>query len=374
MKANGIGRLKIVHVTLGLDVGGQEKLLVEFARLADRARFDVHFVSLSTRGKLADAINDYGWPVTALEEPEGLRPGLVLRLARCFRRLEPDIVHTHDDKPLLYSSPAARLAGVGRLVHTKHYGHLAQVTPRRAALIRVASRLCRRFVCVSCDSARLSIAQGVEPRKVTTIWNGIDLTRFAFTGPNPGGPAVSVARLSPEKDLGTLLRAAAMVVRDEPSFRLEIAGDGPERSLLQRLAAELHLEGHVRFLGEVRDIPGLLAQARFFVLASVAEGISLTLLEAMARGLAVTATRVGGNPEVVAAGETGLLVPARDASALARTMLSLWGDQEAQQRLGRAGRARVAQFFDIRHMVARYETLYQDALEAPPVRSITCAS
>jgi glycosyltransferase involved in cell wall biosynthesis len=357
---NGRRLRRIVHVTRGLDVGGQEKLLVELARLANRRCFELHFVSLSTRGKLAGAINAQGWAVTALDEPDGLRPGLVWRLTRCLRLLDPDIVHTHDDRPLLYGAPAARLAGVPGLIHTKHYGRLAQVTPRRAALMRLVARLCQRFVCVSRASARLALADGVEPSKITTIWNGIDLARFAFSGPDPRGPALIVARLSPEKDIRTLLRATALVVRQEPSFRLDIAGAGPEQPFLERLAAELQLQQYVRFLGEVRDVPELLARARFFVLSSTTEGISLTLLEAMARGLAVVATRVGGNPEVVAEGETGLLVPAQDAGELARAMLLLWRDVEAQQCFAHRARQRVEQYFDVGRMVDAYQSLYEE--------------
>ncbi len=355
------GRLRVLHVTRSLDMGGQEKLLVEFARWADRSRFDLHFVSLTGAGKLGKAISDLGWSVTTLEEPEGLRPGLVWRLARCLRALVPDVVHTHDDKPLIYGAGAVQLTGVPVLIHTKHYAWLDQNTSRRLLLMNLAARLARRIVCVSRDSARAAVAQGLPASKVTTIWNGIDLSRFAYTGPDPGGPVVMVARLSPEKDLATLLRATARALQNEPAFRLEIAGEGPCRTELEQLAGELHLGKNVRFLGEVNDIPALLSQARLFVLSSLTEGISLTLLEAMARGLPVAATQVGGNPEVVVAHKTGLLVPTRDAAALADAMLRLWRDPAEARRLGLAGRERVQEYFDIRCMVANYEDLYHHA-------------
>src|SRR5262245_21398192 len=111
--------LRVVHVTLGLEVGGQEKLLVEMAMHSDRRRFELHFVSLTTRGALAGEIEIAGWPVTALEAPQGLRPSITLRLARLFARLRADVVHTHDERPNIYGAPAARLAGVRRVVHTR---------------------------------------------------------------------------------------------------------------------------------------------------------------------------------------------------------------------------------------------------------------
>src|SRR5262245_20093201 len=113
-------RLIVVHLTLGLEMGGQEKLLVEFARHADRSRFELHVVVMGDRGVLAGDIEAEGWPVTALNAPPGLRPGLLFKLASLFRRLKADVVHTHDDRPHIYGAPGARLAGVRRVIHTRH--------------------------------------------------------------------------------------------------------------------------------------------------------------------------------------------------------------------------------------------------------------
>ena len=170
-----------------------------------------------------------------------------------------------------------------------------------------------------------------------------------------------MARLSPEKDVANLIRAAAIVRRSDPDLRIEVAGDGQCLPELRRLVAELGLEGQVLLLGEVGDVAGLLARGRLFVLPSRSEGISLTLLEAMARGLPVVATRVGGTPEVVVDGETGLLVPPGDPAALADAILRLQRDPEAGRRMGEAGRPRVERIFDVRRMVAEYEALYVDA-------------
>ncbi|HZY84656.1 MAG TPA: glycosyltransferase [Gemmataceae bacterium] len=354
------GRLRVAHVTLGLDVGGQEKLLVEFARHADREGFELVFVSLTGRGQLAADLDAQRWPVVALEQPPGLRPRLILRLARLFRELKVDVVHTHDDKPLLYGAPAARLARVRRVLHTRH-GRGFGLSRRQRLLVRLAARLTDSFVCVSDDCAELSRAQGVSARRVRTLRNGIDVSRFSYAGPHKGGPVVTVARLSPEKDLETLVRAAALAAAERPAFRLEVAGDGPCLLGLQKLVRTLGVGDHVRFLGEVRDVPSLLARASLFALSSVSEGISLTLLEAMARGLPAVATRVGGNPEVVADGSSGLLVPPGDPPALARAMLELWGDRSRAQKMGLVGRRRVEQGFDVKRMVARYEALYRGA-------------
>ncbi len=297
----------------------------------------------------------------ALDSSPGLRPGRIGQLARLFRAHRIDVVHTHDDAPLVYGMPAAWWAGVRRRIHTHHHGRLERVSRRQELLVRWAARLTRHFVCVSDDSARYARERGVPANRVMTLHNGIDLARFPFHGPRPDGPIVTVARLSPEKDIANLLHAIRQVADAAPEVRLEIAGDGPCRAELEQLAGELRLGEQVRFLGEVRDVPELLGRARLFVLPSQTEGVSLTILEAMARGLPVVTTRVGGNPEVVCEGETGLLVPARDSPALARAILQVYHDAEGARRLGEAGRRRVENHFDVRQMVARYEALYERA-------------
>jgi glycosyltransferase involved in cell wall biosynthesis len=284
---------------------------------------------------------------------------LIWRLARLFRRERIDIVHTHDDKPLVYGMPAAWRAGVRRRIHTHHHGHVASVTRRQDRLVAWVARLCQHFVCVSEDSARHLIATGVPANRVIVQHNGIDLSRFPYQGPRLDGPVVTVARLSPEKDIASLLRAARLAANQMPALRFEIAGEGPCREELLQLSQELRLSPHVRFLGEVREVPALLARARLFTLPSQAEGISLTILEAMARGLPVVATQVGGNSEVVVPEQTGLLVPPRDPAALAEAIIRLWRDPEEGRCLGQAGRQRVEDHFDVRQMIAGYEALYE---------------
>jgi sugar transferase (PEP-CTERM/EpsH1 system associated) len=351
---------RVVHVSFGLDVGGQEKLLVELARHADRSRFTLMFVSLGERGALAGDLQAWGGPVVALGKPSGLKPSLIFELARWFRRWRADVVHTHDQRSLIYAAPAAWLAGVPRVIHTRH-GRDVGATPRGRALIGHLSRLVDHFVCVSGDIEQLSVAEGIAPWRLRTIRNGIDLDRFAFSGPHPGGPVIAVARLSPEKDLANLVRAAAIARQRDPDLRIEIAGDGPCLPELRQLVAELGLEGRVALLGEVDDVAGLLARGGLFVLPSRSEGIALTLLEAMARGLPVVATRVGGTPEVVLDGQTGLLVPSGDPAALAEAILRLRRDPERGEAMGRAARQRAEERFDVRRMVADYETLYREA-------------
>jgi glycosyltransferase involved in cell wall biosynthesis len=349
------GLIRVVHVANQLDVGGMEKLLVEFARHADRERFALHFVSLAGRGDLADAIEAHGWNVTALDYQFGLHPGLVVRFAGLFRQLRADVVHAHNTRPLLYAGPAARLAGTWKVICTRHNARTG-TTRRLTALTRLASLTADRVVCVSSASARVALAEGIAPRRIRTLLNGVDPTQFR---PAEGdGPVVAVGRLSPEKDFATLIRAAGLAARRDPTFRLVIAGSGPCDENLRRLVAEQNLSGTVALIGQVRDVPSLLAGGSAFALSSLTEGVSIAILEAMAAQLPVVATRVGGNPEIVADGRTGRLVPPSDPAALAGALLELWLDPDRRRTMGMCGRERVVADFDVRKVVARYEAMY----------------
>jgi sugar transferase (PEP-CTERM/EpsH1 system associated) len=354
--------IRIAHVAQQLDTGGLERLLTEFARHANRDSFEPCFVAIGPRGGVADDIETCGWDVIALDEPPGLRPTIMYRLARLFRERRIDVVHTHNTKPLLYAGPAARLAGVKGVVHTRH-GRRHGATPRQNLLFRLAGRCIDQVVCVSEDSARLCRSDGIDQHIVRTIPNGIDLDQFTFVGPDAAGPAVFVGRLTAEKDVGTLLRAVAHLAVDRPAFRLAVAGSGPCEAELKDLAATLRITGSVEFLGEVRDVPALLGRASLFVLPSITEGMPLTVLEAMACGLPVIATSVGGTPEAVKHGLTGLLVASGDVRAMADALLRVHSNADAARAMGQAGRERAEALFDVRQMVQRYETTYRVILE-----------
>src|SRR5262249_24583019 len=151
----------------------------------------------------------------------------------------------------------ARLARVRRVIHTRH-GQRFGAKPRETKAFRWAARTVDRMVCVSHDSARLTAAEGVNPARIVTVGNGIDVSRFRRATPDGAGPMLAVGRLSPEKDFLTLIRAAALAVERDPSFRLEIAGDGGCAGELHGMIAELRAEGAIKMLGQVTDVASLL--------------------------------------------------------------------------------------------------------------------
>jgi glycosyltransferase involved in cell wall biosynthesis len=352
--------LRVCHISLTLKTGGLERLLADMARLHDRSACQMDFLAIQEVGRFADAIRDAGCTVHQLA-PAG-RLGRLRQMIRIFREQRYDVIHTHNTYPHLYGTWAARWAGVPVVLQTRHgqrigHGRWSQF------LYRTAARGVDRIVPVSHDAAKLTInLDGVPREKVSTIWNGIDLDDFEYRGPCAEPVAICVARMSPEKDFPTLLRAMQVAVRDLPALSLKLVGDGPERQRLEELAGELGITDRVEFLGECKDVPQQLAKAAMFVTSSLTEGISLTLLEAMAVGLPAVATAVGGNSEIVVDGETGRLVPSRDPQSLARALVELGRDALLRNAWGRAGRERVDAHFDVRRMVADYETLYRQLI------------
>lgn len=354
--------LRVVHVTFGLDVGGLERLLLEIGQRSDPARMQLCFVSLGHIGPIGAALREVGWPVVSLHRPSGARPSLLFSLARVFHGIRADVVHTHDVRALIYGAPAARLAFVRRVIHTQH-GQNLKITSRQLKLMRFAAKRTDHFVCVSQDVKRIAAEQGVPLGRLLVIHNGVDVHRLQLdarepaTGKSPG-PLAAVARLSPEKDVATLLRAVSIARQSIADLNLEIAGDGPSRTELEREVKQLGIGDRVRFLGSVSDPTELLRRAQIFVLPSLSEGLSLTLLEAMAIGVPTIATHVGGNPEVIQHGKTGLLVPPGNPTAMAGAIGTLWSDASAQQRMAAAAQQRVADRFDVHRMVYQYEQLY----------------
>ena len=355
-------RFRICHVSMTLLTGGLERLLVEFGRHHDANRFDLRFVSLAELGPPAEELRRMGFSVESVNLPgRGKLPAL-RSLRSLLQRDRVDIVHTHNTYAHFYGTVAASWAGVRSVINSQH-GRGCGPRAKDKLLFRLANLKTSRVVGVSEDAAAL--CRGEDPwaaTKTKVIWNGIDTSRFVYRGPAQSPVAISVARLSPEKDFPTLLQATAIVVRSVPEFKLMMIGNGSERARLEALTKSLGIEPNVEFLGERSDVPELLAQAGFFVSSSKSEGISLTILEAMAVGLPVVTTRVGGNPEIILEGQTGHLVPDQNPDALAAAMLQMLAKRDEWPAMGERGRRRVEQQFEIRTMIRQYEELYTEVL------------
>lgn len=365
--------VRVGFVLHAMQVAGAEVLVAETVRRLG-GRIEPTVFCLDAVGPLGEQLRAEGVEVVCL----GRRPGrdwrVAWRLARQLRRRRVEVIHAHQYTPFFYAALARVLAGGGvRLILTEHGRHFPDVVrPLRRAVNRLAlDRLADAVNACCAFSARgLSEVDGFAAGRIEIIENGIELDRY---GRHPDRSAlrrelgldparryvICVARFHPVKDHATLLRAFAAVTAARPDVDLLLAGDGPLRPELERQAAEPPLVGRVRFLGVRRDVPALLQAADLFALTSVSEAASLTLLEAMASGLAAVVTDVGGNPEIVRAGREGVLVPRGDAAAAAAALLQLFDDPARAAAMGAAGRARVEERYQLGRTVDAYFALYR---------------
>lgn len=290
------------------------------------------------------------------------------RLARVLRDLRPDILHAHDPHGV---AMAALARSLGRpepspfLVASRR----VDFRIRQNAFSRWKYRQVDVFICASECIRQMLVADGVEPDRALTVHEGIDIghvdaapvadVRAAFWLPH-GAPIVgNIAALVPHKGQRYLVEAAALVVRRMPDVRFLIVGDGELRAPLEQVVRREQLERHVIFTGFRPDVLSLLKGFDVFVSSSVTEGLGTSLLDAMAASRPVVATRTGGIPEVVVDGETGLLVPPRDAGALAEAIIRLLGDGALRRTFARAGRQRVERLFSADRMVAGTLAVYE---------------
>lgn len=368
----------VAHVLYRLDVGGLENGLVNLINAIPEHRFRHAIVCLTEYTDFRRRIRRQDVEYHALRKREGKDPSIYLKLWRLFRRMRPDIVHTRNLAALDAQIPAA-LAGVPCRIHGEHGRDIFDLdgSSRKYNLLRRAVQpLVHRYIPLSRDLENwLRERVGVPPRKLVRIYNGVDSLRYQPAreplppqGFAPPGTIVigTVGRMQPVKDTLTLVRAFLYLVKATPGarerLRLVLVGDGP---LHAQAAALLEAEGAgalVWLAGNRNDVPRLLRGLDVFVLPSLAEGISNTILEAMATGLPVVATRVGGNPELVEEGVTGLLVPPADPLALAGAISVYLKHPERIAHHGRAGRERIEREFSLTDMVERYMAVYNSVL------------
>jgi sugar transferase (PEP-CTERM/EpsH1 system associated) len=365
---------RVVHAVYSLGVGGTENGVVNLIN-ALNSSFGHTVISMTDAGPLADRLPK-GVEVHSLGKRPGIDVRAIARLAGLLRKLAPDLVHARN-WAAFDAVPAARLAGIPMVIHGEHGREASDphgLNRKRNRLRRLLSPLVNCFVTVSFDLQRwLKETVGIPARKIVTIHNGVDTARFSSGGREPGRRALglpqdqivvgTVGRLDPVKDQAGLLRAFKLAREAHPGALLVIVGDGPCRAELSALAAELGLGAWIRFLGERADVPLLLKGMDLFVLPSIAEGISNTILEAMATGLPVVATRTGGNLELVEDAVTGMLVPVDDPQALAGALAAYLSDPELRALHGRAGRQRAMDEFSLERMVGRYRDLYLSVLD-----------
>jgi glycosyltransferase involved in cell wall biosynthesis len=378
------GRVLYVHGIT--EVGGAERDLLTLLAHLDRARFEP-LVALPDRGPLFQLLQAQGVEVVVTPVPGWrklrslwLRGPAVLSLWRLIRQRRIGLVHAND---FWYIPLAARAAAWARVPCVAHVRQ--EIEPRRVQQYRMGSA--DRLLTVSDQIRETALRGGLSMERVQTCYSGLDLDRVPRTADGAGVRARhtfhgetflvgAVANLFPRKGYEHLIRAVGLAARDVPALGCLIVGEGNPgyRAALEALSRDLGLADRVLFAGFQSDVYPYLAAMDLFVLPSVMEGFGIALLEAMAMGRAVVATKVGGVPEVVEDGVTGLLVPPADPGSLARAIVRLAEAPALRRAMGEAGARRVREQFHVARMARQVEGVYDEVLEARRAVGVAPAS
>jgi glycosyltransferase involved in cell wall biosynthesis len=352
--------MKIAHVIDSMELGGAEAVVLLLARRQLQAGHAVEVHCLIKKGALADKLEEEGVRIWLHGPSSRLREAW--RLYRAFKGSRLDVVHCHNKAATVRAAGAARLAGVSAVLTTRHgMAALPYRVRKDLKFWVVAALFCDRVVAV-CEAARRNMIRGARPAadKVVTIRNGADAP-ISFEEPiaPDGFTLLTVGRHAPAKNYPVLLQAIALAQPFVPDLRLWMVGDGPETPTLKTVAADLNIADIVQFWGERTDVGRFLQSADLFVLSSVSEGLPISILEAMAAGLPIIATDVGGMPEVLGLCGAGTIVPANSAERMASAIVQCAADRRALGEVGRAARKCYERHFGPQVMADEYLALYR---------------
>lgn len=368
-------KVNILHLVLSLQTGGLERLVSEMVPLTDSDRFDVSVCCLDSLGPFADQLIRQGYRVELFQRnQEHFDYALPFKMRKLLRQKRVHILHMHAGT-YHHGMYGAIPAGIPVTVYTEHGRHVPD--PRLTILAdRYLSPFTSKIVAVSRDLEEYMINKvGVSSKKVITILNGINTDLFSRRDKNENllkefGLSSqdiiigSVGRLAEVKDYRTLLEAFKIVVGKEPSARLLMVGDGPEKDNLISHAEDIQLGDSVMFLGNREDIPYLLNLLDVFAMSSISEGTSVSLLEAMSSEIPAVVTDVGGNKDIIRNGSNGILVVPKNPVELAEKILSVIGDSGFAKSIGAGGRETVLKRFSLKVMMQKYTALYLQLLGA----------
>jgi len=366
-------KIRVVHTVLNLGFAGLERVVTELSLNADRNLFDVEVCCFHRKGYFADILEKAGIAVTILPQKQtGVDYGYVWKLSRFFRQRAAQVVHAHTGT-FIFSALAGKLARVPAIVYTDHGRFL--VEPKvRLVEDYISARLADRSVAVSAELFRYMIDRVKFPAaKMTTIVNGVNTETFA---PRPRPPKLlnefglsaetrilgCVASFIPVKDHLTMLKALTRVTAQLPGTVLFLVGDGPLRRAIEESIVTDGLAGRVVLTGKRQDVPDLLNLFDLFLLSSLSEGTSMSIAEAMASGVPIVATDVGGNRSIVDHGLNGLLVRPGRPEEMAEAILALLRNDERRSSFAREAVEKIKREYSAQVMASRYADLYLDIL------------
>jgi glycosyltransferase involved in cell wall biosynthesis len=362
---NSRAQIPVAVFLTAFEPGGTERQMIELIRRLDPERYRVHVACFRRAGAwmpnaVERAASVVEFPIRGFSRPSTLLQWL--RFARWCRRERIALIQTCDFYANVFGLPGAFAGGVPVRIGSRRE-LITDKSPRQIALQRWAYRFATRVVANSPAALQLLEAEGVPASKLATISNGVDAEAWpARASGDAITRVITVANLRPEKNHETLIAAAAALASTHPQLRFQIVGDGARRAALEHLAELRGVAHMVEFLGHREDVPALLAGADLFVLPSRTEAFPNSAIEAMAAGLPVVCSAVGGLLDLVTPGRTGLLVDPSDPEALAAAIRSLADDPARARALGAAARAEVRSRYSFDRMVQAFEELYEAGL------------
>jgi glycosyltransferase involved in cell wall biosynthesis len=374
-------QIKVLHLTNAVyGIGGVESLLLSASDKYDQSRFLISYCNLFCKengnGAFPSAIRERGLTYHHIPGRSWRDlPFIVGRLVQLLHREQIDILHTHMLQSNIIGCFAARLARVPVRVITRHYTGDAYLN--KSKLIQSmdwhTTRSANRIIAVSKGVQDYLTQHSIPLSHTTVIYNGIDLSAFDIekkvltsipwdSSWENGFLIGYVGNLHKYKGHEVLLKALAEALKIEPRLRLVCIGEGPQREELENLSVRLGIKDKVLFAGFHKCVPSLLCRIDLYVHPSLWEAFGMAILEAMAAGKAVIGSEVGGIPEVILDGETGILVPSNDTSALARAIIKLSSNKEIRTLMGEQGRKRAEEIFSIRETLIKYQDIYSQLI------------
>ncbi|MGC8520006.1 MAG: glycosyltransferase [Steroidobacteraceae bacterium] len=374
---SSLARPGLLYIVNSLNPGGTERLVMEMG-LAFSDEFRVAIVCLDEPGRWATDLRRRGIPVHCLWRQPGLDLSMPVKIARIARESDAALIHAHQCTPWFYGALSRMFYSAPRLLLEEHgrFYPEEEKPARRRVNRAVIVPLSHRFVAVSEDVRwRLDRYEGLDAARVDVIYNGVDVgaplsalqrgaLRQSLGFADSDIVVGTVGRFDPIKNLPMLIEGLASAREQNSRIRGLLVGDGPQFGAVQQLLEAHGLKEAVCLTGFRSDARQLVQCMDLFVLSSFSEGTSMALLEAMASGVAAVVTAVGGNPEIVVAGETGWVVPSGAVSALTSAVLDAAADESLRRDLGRAGRQRFEDHFTFARMLESYRALYRSMMPA----------
>lgn len=361
---------KVLHVVISMGIGGAERLVYDMVHHSAFQNNRPVICCMDDLGSLGEALKDEGFTLYCKGRKPGFEFGMIPWLKDIIEKECIDIVHAHQYSSLVYSTPAAFLAGMKKVVYTEHGRFFPDKKNWKRVMINpVLSLGVKHLISISQATAKAMEQNDNFPReKIKIIHNGIkaplksanDFSAMKKTLDLPDQCQIigTAARLNSIKNIQMMLRGLKIILNEIPSVYLVIAGDGEERRFLEGLSKELKIDGNVRFIGMRSDLQDIYPLYEVFLLTSFSEGISVTLLEAMSYGVPAVVTNIGGNVEVVQDTQSGFWVSVDDDLLLAEKVVTILRDPELRKSLSENAKLRIEQNFNRDEMMKNYISCY----------------